>query len=461
MTDRLDNCKGKNVKALKNWLVLSHGFNMDGRAASLTVTDKIPYLLKEGIHLHVLSAITGIKDTRFPHQQLIAWGPAALRFDFRHWFANRFGRNIAYKIITPLVSAILAPFILIEKLLFGYSSQWSWAFPAYFNGLKLINEGKVNLVYSSGGAWSAHLAGLWLKKKTKLPWIVEIHDPLVIRNNEEDVGKDARKKTDARKRYWLEREICQYADIVWWFTDNALYYAEKRNPNLGKTGYAKALVITPGAKPPDIEKIKKLAKYKIEKNINICHFGSLADDRSLSQIMRVLPQFFQEFPSARSEIKFHVYGASLDKKTKKNIINNNYQDIVVSHGRLETDNNLTGRQKIAIEMIKADVLLLLHGDATWCEEYIPSKVYDYFWINKPIWGIVYRNEKLKEMLLERKNLISDAESYESILKKLIFIWKIWKKGELQNSIFMPITPETGVNKIMDAVKKIEKSNNIK
>ena len=142
---------------------------MDGRAASLTVTDKIPYLLKEGIQLHVLSAITGSKDTRFPHQQLIAWGPAAFRFDFRHWFANRFGRNIAYKIITPLVSAILAPFILIEKLLFGYSSQWSWAFPAYFNGLKLINEGKVNLVYSSGGAWSAHLAGLWLKKKTKIP----------------------------------------------------------------------------------------------------------------------------------------------------------------------------------------------------------------------------------------------------------------------------------------------------
>ena len=65
------------------------------------------------------------------------------------------------------------------------------------------------------------------------------------------------------------------------------------------------------------------------------------------------------------------------------------------------------------------------------------------------------------MLLERKNLVSDAENYESILKNLIFIWKVWKKGELKNSIFMPITPETGVNKIMDAVKKIEKSNNIK
>ena len=33
----------------KRWLIISHGFNMDGRAASLTVTDKIPYLQDQGV----------------------------------------------------------------------------------------------------------------------------------------------------------------------------------------------------------------------------------------------------------------------------------------------------------------------------------------------------------------------------------------------------------------------------
>ena len=69
---------------MKRWLILSHGFNMDGRASSLTVTDKIPYLLEEGIQPIVLSAVTGERDHRFPHYQLLPWGPAALRFDFRH-----------------------------------------------------------------------------------------------------------------------------------------------------------------------------------------------------------------------------------------------------------------------------------------------------------------------------------------------------------------------------------------
>ena len=51
----------------KRWLILSHAFNMDGRAASQTITDKIPYFLEAGVKPTVISSITGIKDTRFPH----------------------------------------------------------------------------------------------------------------------------------------------------------------------------------------------------------------------------------------------------------------------------------------------------------------------------------------------------------------------------------------------------------
>ena len=136
---------------------------MDGRASSQTITDKIPYLLDAGIKPIVFSAITGIKDQRFPHHQFLAWGPAAFRFDFRHWIANKYGRNLFYKISTGLVSLLLAPFIALEKFCLGYSSQWSWAIPAFIHGLTLIRSGKVDLIYSTGGAWSAHLAALWLK----------------------------------------------------------------------------------------------------------------------------------------------------------------------------------------------------------------------------------------------------------------------------------------------------------
>lgn len=436
----------------KKWLILSHGFNMDGRAASQTITDKIPYLMGAGIELTVLSAITGIKDHRFSHQQLIAWGPSAFRFDFRHWFANRFGRGVAYKIITPLVSILLSPLILIEKLIWGYSSQWSWAFPAYLVGLKLIQQGKVDLIYSTGGAWSAHLAGLWLKKKTGLPWIVEVHDPLVIRENASDIGLQIPKEPDAIKRHWLEKQICRYADLVWWFTDGALEFAKKRNPE-----FKKGLMIVPGANPPAVDTVLAVVNYRYTPHLNIAHFGSLADDRSLTQVLEVLPQFFQEFPQAKEQVRFHIYGAFLDRKSKSWLDQSPYQQNVVEHGRLELDpvSGLTGRQRIAIKMQESDVLLLLHGSTEWCQEYIPSKLYDYFWTSRPIWGLVYKNPQLDRLLSERDSYISNAAYSISILESFKKIYTDWAHQQLPNPMKSAITVEGAVESILQEVMNLK------
>ncbi len=451
---------GKNLSSseCQNWLVLSHGFNMDGRAASQTITDKIPYLMNAGIQLSVLSAITGSKDHRFFHQQLIAWGPAAFRFDFRHWFANRFGRGVLYKIITPLISILLSPLILIEKLVWGYSSQWSWAFPAYLTGLRLIRQGKVNLIYSTGGAWSAHLAGLWLKKKTNLPWIVEVHDPLVIRRDEADQGMEIPKEPDATKRLWLEQQICQHADLVWWFTEGALHYAQKRNPQLGNHSYAKGIMIIPGANPPDVDTVIANTTHHYGSHLNISHFGSLADDRSLTQVLEVLPQFFIEYPQAKDQIRFHIYGAQLDGKSKEWINQSPYKDNVIEHGRLEFDPNtgLTGRQRIAIQMQQSDILLLLHGNTEWCREYIPSKLYDYFWTSRPIWAITYKNGQLDHLIQERGGYISNSAQPNSIYTKIAIIWHDWQKHHLMQPKLAPITVETACEQIISQVNDLSR-----
>ena len=64
--------KDHNLAKSKKWLLISHAFNMDGRAASLTITDKIPYFLEAGVQPIVLSAITGVKDTfvKKPSEQI-------------------------------------------------------------------------------------------------------------------------------------------------------------------------------------------------------------------------------------------------------------------------------------------------------------------------------------------------------------------------------------------------------
>jgi hypothetical protein len=436
----------------KRWLIISHAFNMDGRAASLTITDKIPYLLEAGVEPIVFSAITGLKDERFPHRQFIAWGPSGFRFDFRHWVANKYGRGWFYKLTTRTVSILLAPLIAIEKLCLGYSSQWSWSLPAFLHGYRLIRAGKVDVVLSVGSAWSAHLAGIWLKKATGIELISEVHDPLVIRKSPNDQGFEKPKNRDARFRYYLENQLTRFSDRVWWFTDGALHYAKVRNPNLNTPNNAHGFVVTPGAYPPGSLAVNKVHEYTGK--LNLCHFGSLANDRSLSTILRALVPLFQKYPQALKLIRVHAYGTPLDSLSVNAIDQFGFGDILLAHGRLEIDSltGKSGRQRVAEKMQEADVLILLHGNDEWCAEYIPSKFYDYLWAGRPIWGITHRNPQLDQMLLDRGAYLSAEGDFEGIFMSLEKIWLDWQSKHLIEPIWKPIGVDQAVSTILTQVQ---------
>src|SRR5450756_2694105 len=205
------------------WLILSHGFNMDGRAASQTITDKIPHLLNLGVEPIVVSAITGKKDKVIEHHQVLPAGPVALRFDLRHYLKQHISSRFIYRVAMTVIALVLLPFILIEKLFVRIETHWSWAITAYFTGARIIRTRKPALIYSTGGAYSAHLAGYWLARRFGLPWIAEIHDPMIF---------PGLTKSRMRMRFsaWLEGIICKHADVVWWFTEEALARARARHP---------------------------------------------------------------------------------------------------------------------------------------------------------------------------------------------------------------------------------------
>lgn len=107
----------------------------------------------------------GEKDQQLIHYQILPLGGAGLKFDLRHYLKGRLGKGIIYKILITMLSLVLAPLIILEKIFFGLQSQASWAITAYITSLYLIHKYKINLIYSTGGAYSAHLAGSWLKKQ--------------------------------------------------------------------------------------------------------------------------------------------------------------------------------------------------------------------------------------------------------------------------------------------------------
>jgi hypothetical protein len=280
---------------------------------------------------------------------------------------------------------------------------------------------------------------------TGTTWIAEIHDPMVIRDNPEDDGTLARKKKDARFLQKLEGRICRDADHVWWFTEGALAYAKHRHPELGDKGF----VVLPGAEPP----IAK-AEHQYGYTLNICHFGSLAEDRTIAPVMQGLQLLFKKHPQARDLIKIHVYGAGLDNNSQMTMSQLGFEDLLLSHGRLEHDSatGMSGRQRVIQKMHEADVLLLLHGNYEWCAEYIPSKLYDYVWAQRPILALTNRNQFLDELLMGYSAYIAKTLDINSIADQLEIIWLDWQKKQLREVPFKPVRVEEAVEKILMRVK---------
>jgi len=376
----------------QRWLILAHAFNMDGRAASQTITDKLPHLRQAGIEVVVLSGVSGTQDRVVEHHQLWPAGPAGLRFELRHVLRRRFQNRLVYRSLMTLASVALLPGLIVEKLLRPVESSWSWWLSAYLKGRALARRQPFDLIYSTGGAFAAHLAGRALKRASGTPWLAEVHDPFITPGR---TPHTAQQKMQAR----VEGLICRDADVAIWFTEQALTSARARHPELGERGK----MLLPGIDPP----FQSLPPYQPGPKFIVGHFGSLSATRNLTPFIEALEALQARRPDLVASTELHVYGGPLDGVSSAKLGASPVRDCVRHFGRIEADpaTGLSGRERILHRMRGVDLLLLLHGEEPMCAEYIPSKLYEYLWMQRPILATVHRNPQMARMLREQGHVV--------------------------------------------------------
>jgi len=137
------------------------------------------------------------------------------------------------------------------------------------------------LIYSTAGPPSTHAAASILNRCFGIPWLAEIHDPLIY---DQYSGRSQR----YRFNRWIERTIFKYADGIVYFTNMALARAKKRNPKRENLH-----VLRPGAPPVDFHGVS----YTEQDRIHFGHFGSLGDGRDFSVFFRSVHELIKESPS--------------------------------------------------------------------------------------------------------------------------------------------------------------------
>ncbi len=405
---------------------------MDGRAASHTITDKIPHLLAHGIEIVVISGVTGEKDTRFEHHQVWSSGPSGFKFELRHVLRKKLKSKLAYRLIMLAFSLLLLPFIFMERLFKPVESSWSWQFSAQRLGRRLFNQKRFELIYSTAGPFAAHLAAQTLKKQLGVPWLAEIHDPLVLPGTTPHTRRQ-------RAYADVERRICEDADIAIWFTDQAMVSALARHPVLSSRGR----VMLPGvddpfhgAPPPS---------YARRQHLIIGHFGSLSKSRTLLPFVHALAQLQKESPEAYNDVRIHIYGGQLDEPSTQAAESLGVMTHITRFGRIETDpaTGMSGRDQVLRHMRECDALALVHGDDAMCAEYIPSKLYEYLWMKRPIISTVHDNPQMAVLLRQQGHWVAESslqaggsvQTSTEIAKLLHRLWTQWRTSGL---------PDTGI-----------------
>lgn len=438
----------------QRWLILAHAFNMDGRAASQTITDKLPHLRQAGIEMVVLSGVSGTQDKNLEHHQLWPAGPAGIRFELRHVLRRRFGKGAIYRTLMTLASLVLLPFLFMEKLLRPVESSWSWWLSAYLKGRALARHQPFDLIYSTGGALAAHLAGRALKQSTGTPWLAEVHDPMVVPGA---APVSAQQKMQAG----VERLICNDADIAIWFTEQALTSARQRHPQLGERGK----MMLPGIDLPFLV----LPPYRSGPKFVIGHFGSLSSTRHLGPLIAALELLKAKRRDLVEATELHVYGGPLDPVSSEKLASSPVRGTVRHFGRIEADpqTGLSGREQILHRMRSVDVLLLLHGEDAMCAEYIPSKLYEYLWMQRPILAIVHRNPQMAALIRGQGHVVittgneldsrAGGTELASALERLFDRWRA--QGLADNGQNSPYTTEAAVGQLLGWVHDVSKGRN--
>lgn len=410
----------------RRWLVVSYFAHESGMACSHHIDDRLPLIRERGVDVTLLSTLIVPKNPAVDHMRVPTLSPSGIRFEVRQYFRKKNLPKWRFELIVTLLLLPVFPFYLLEKAILNIDTTWYWSPLAALRGYLFCRRNRPELVYSTGGPACAHIAAGWIAGWTGIPWVAELQDPLVH-------SYCARSRAELRLVRWAERYICRKADRVVFLTGEALRRAKSRT-GLGNRG----VCIYPGARA---EIFPEPWERPIEDRLRIVHLGSLAGVRNLGNFLKGMREALGKRPELEDVLRIELYG-NVGKDVQQQIREFGLGGQVVLRGAVP-------RAASIQEMMRADVLLLVQGADEVSAETIPSKLYEYLHARRPIFGLVYRNPELREMLEGMAHVAVDAADSPEIGKEMLRCIERWRQGEFRKPcVPSPFTTNAAVDRLV-------------
>ena len=271
---------------------------------------------------------------------------------------------------------------IISGILTFPDYAYSWIIPSLWHGKKLINEKQIDVIFATGMPWSSLVTGWGLALLTKAKLIIDFRDPWV--NN-----------PFASKKFWFRRKIEEYlelkivstADVISLNTEELKKDFVLRYSFLPQN---KFISLPNGYDAADFKNIG-LEEEQQQQVITLCHAGYLYGLRDPKPIIDAIKIIKKNDLELAKKIRFLQMGYTdldynIDIILEKNQLEENYQNL----GPLPYAECLKN-------IASSDILVIIQQDT---KTQIPSKIYEYIYLNKPILTIAQRDGALGRMISE-------------------------------------------------------------
>lgn len=243
-----------------------------------------------------------------------------------------------------------------------------WIIPAVLKGRKLVRQNELNVIFATGSPWSGLITGYLISISTGKPLVVDFRDPWVNNPFHQSKGQLL-----DRWSANLEKKVVNHAAAVSLNTEPLMEEFLQRYPKLDRD---KFFVMPNGIDRQDFELIKQEAPLKADKNtLSLCHAGFLYGVRDPARLLDALRAINQTLTGTGRRIIFTQIG-----------------DVSLSYDIRQTYSDLIDKGLLILEPAKpyqdclqslavADIVVNIQSGT---KTQIPSKLYDYLAIKRPI-----------------------------------------------------------------------------
>lgn len=291
-----------------------------------------------------------------------------------------------------------------------------WIEPAIEKGLEIIQEKKVDLIFSTAPPFSNHVAAATLSKETGLPLILDYRDLWLNNHFQDDMFGWQKRKMKQMEESCLKQSVAITALDQCMIRSISSSYSEIEIEN-------RSHIIPHGYDTEDLDRNSgdSIFKYKQGK-LNLLYSGLFYEQNQPDIFLNALRKADFKGAIDLNNIQLHFQGG-LDKRINRLIDKLELRENV-------TDYDYVSHEVAVSHLMQADVLWMISNFGMNHKQIKSGKLFEYIGTGKPILGLVHEGEEAKLLNEYNAGFFGDLKSEKIIKNEIARLYDMWKAGEL-------------------------------